>query len=128
MVDTLADALNQIFVSETKGRATCQIGKGSKLLSQVLGIFKTEGYIEEYSANDEGLSGAMTVKLLGKVNKCKAIKPRFSVKAGEWEKWEGRFLPARGLGVLVVSTSSGMMTHTKAKELKIGGRLIALVY
>lgn len=128
MVDKLADSLNTIYVSETKGRDTALVKPASKMMRKILDIFKEEGYIDSYESIDDGGGGKISVKLQGKINKCKAIKPRFSVKSVEWEKWEGRYLPARGIGILVVSTSNGLMTHAKARELKIGGRLIAFVY
>ena len=60
--------------------------------------------------------------------KCGAIKPNFSVKKDGFEKFEKRYLPAKDFGVLIVSTSQGIMTHVEAKEKKLGGKLIAYVY
>ncbi len=128
MVDTLADALNTIFVSETKGRSSALLSNPSKMLRRILELFKEEGYIEEFKSIDDSLGGRINVTLHGKINNCKTIKPRFSVKAGDWDKWEGRYLPAKGLGTLIVSTSGGLMTHRAARDKKIGGRLIAFVY
>ncbi len=128
MVDTLADALNTIYVSETKGRSQALLRHPSKILRAILGIFKEEGFIESFETIEDGIGGKINVKLSGRINNCKCIKPRFSVKSSEWDVWEGRYLPARNLGMIVVSTSKGLMTHTKAKEQKLGGRLIAFVY
>ncbi len=66
--------------------------------------------------------------LLGKVNKCGAIKPRFSVKKGGFEKFEKRYLPAKNFGMIIVSTSKGLMMHDEAKKKGLGGRLISYVY
>ena len=66
--------------------------------------------------------------LIGKLNKCGTIKPRHSVTLNDYEKFEKRFLPARNFGVLLVSTSQGLMTHIQAKDKKIGGKLIAYCY
>ncbi|MFH1257976.1 MAG: 30S ribosomal protein S8 [Candidatus Micrarchaeota archaeon] len=128
MVDTLADSLNTIYVSETKGRSSALLKKPSKILVRILEIFKEEGYVESFETIEDGIGGKINVKLSGRINNCKTIKPRFSVKGSNWEVWEGRYLPARGLGLLIVSTSQGLMTHKSAKEKKIGGRLIAYVY
>jgi small subunit ribosomal protein S8 len=46
----------------------------------------------------------------------------------EYEKFEKRFLPAKGVGVLIVSTIKGIMTHEEAKGKTLGGRLIAYCY
>jgi small subunit ribosomal protein S8 len=50
------------------------------------------------------------------------------VKVAELEKYEARFLPAQNFGVLILSTTEGVVTHTRAKELGIGGKLLAYVY
>ncbi|RLG18725.1 30S ribosomal protein S8, partial [Nanoarchaeota archaeon] len=68
------------------------------------------------------------VKLRGRINDCKVIKPRYSCKLDEFEKFEKRFLLSRDLGIIIVSTSKGLMTHREAKEKRIGGVLIAYVY
>jgi len=56
------------------------------------------------------------------------VKPRFSVKVNEFETWEKKFLPSRNVGLMVVSTSSGVIAHREAQEKNIGGRLLAFVY
>jgi len=66
--------------------------------------------------------------LNGKMNTCKAIRPRHAVKKAGFEKFEKRYLPARDVGLLVVSTPNGVMTHRDAKKKGLGGRLIAFMY
>jgi small subunit ribosomal protein S8 len=56
------------------------------------------------------------------------VKPRYSVKSDNYEKFEKRYLPAKEFGVLVVSTPKGMMSHNDARKNKLGGRLIAYCY
>jgi len=68
------------------------------------------------------------VELIGNINKCGVIKPRFPVKKNEFEKWEKRFLPAKDFGILLVSTPKGVMSHKEAYKNGIGGRLLAYVY
>ncbi|MEM3823626.1 MAG: 30S ribosomal protein S8, partial [Candidatus Bathyarchaeia archaeon] len=55
-------------------------------------------------------------------------KPRFSVKADKFEQWEKKFLPSKDVGILVISTSKGVLSHRDAKEKHIGGKLLAFVY
>ena len=86
------------------------------------------GYIGEFEFIGDGRSGKFRVQLLGRVNKCGAIKPRIPVSSKEIENWEKQFLPSRDIGVLVFSTSQGVMSHKEVKEKKIGGRLLAFVY
>jgi len=42
--------------------------------------------------------------------------------------WERRFLPAVGIGILIVSTPNGVMTHNEAEKSNIGGRILGYVY
>jgi small subunit ribosomal protein S8 len=65
---------------------------------------------------------------LGRINNCGVIKPRYSVKKNDLEKFEARYLPAQDFGVLILTTTKGVVSHVKAKELGIGGKLLAFVY
>jgi len=44
------------------------------------------------------------------------------------ENWEERYLPSRDIGVLIVSTPKGVVSHVDARSSKTGGRLLAYVY
>ncbi len=68
------------------------------------------------------------MKLSGGINKCGAIRPRYSVGKSDYEKFERRYLPAKDFGILIVSTQNGVMTNQSAKEKSLGGRLLAYVY
>ncbi len=127
MVDLLANALNAIKVSEAKGKHVILV-PASKLIKETLGILKREGYIGEFEFLDDGKSGSIRIPLLGKVNGCGAVTPRHSVRKDEWEKWEQRYLPARNVGIVVVSTSKGLMTNVDARTAGLGGKLIAFVF
>ena len=65
---------------------------------------------------------------LGRINKCGPIKPRYPVKVDEFEDWEKKYLPSRDVGIMVVSTSKGVIAHKDAEEKNLGGRLLAFVY
>jgi len=106
----------------------CSIKPASKLIGNVLGVMKEGGYIEEFEYIEDGKGGVFKVKLRGRINNCNAIKPRFFVRVREYEKWEKRFLPARDFGMLIVTTSKGVMSHNKAIEAGLGGQLLAFVY
>ena len=95
----------------------------SKLLLSVLAIAKLKGYVKSYKVDGTTL----TVEF-GKLNACNSIKPRFTVAADTMDKYVARYLPAREIGVLIVSTSQGLMTHQTAQDKNIGGSLIAFMY
>lgn len=100
----------------------------SKLALQLMALLKKEGYIADYSSENDGRGGVIKIKLFGQINNISVIKPRYSVKIGEYEKFEQRYLPAKGFGRLIISTPKGVMTHLEAKEKKLGGVLLAYVY
>ncbi len=125
--DTLADALCTIKNAERIGKKECLI-RASKVIAAVLEVMKNHNYIENFEFIDDGKSGVFKVKLKGKIIDCNVIKPRFSVRIDEFEKFEKRFLPSREIGLLIISTSKGIMDHRKAKENHVGGKLLCYVY
>jgi len=128
MMDTLSNGLTAIMNNELRNKRDCVISPASKLLGRVLRVLQLSGYIGEFEFIDDGRSGKFKVQLLGRVNKCGAIKPRYPVSADGFENWEKTFLPARDVGILVVSTPLGVLPHREAKEKSVGGRLLAYVY
>jgi small subunit ribosomal protein S8 len=127
-MDTLANGLITIMNNELRNKRECVISPASKLLGRVLRIMQLNGYIGEFEFVDDGRSGKFKVQLLGRINNCGAIKPRFAVKVDEFEEWEKKFLPSRDVGLLIISTPKGVLSHREAKEKRLGGRLTAFVY
>ncbi len=128
MMDALSNGLTTILNNELRNKRECVISPASKLLGKVLRVMQLNGYLGEFEFIDDGRSGKFKVQLLGRINKCGAIKPRFPVKADEIEDWEKKFLPSREVGLLIISTPKGLLSHKEAKEKGIGGRLLAFVY
>ena len=87
-----------------------------------------EKYIGVFEFIDDGKSGKFRVELRNRINDCNVVKPRYSVAMGGFEKWEKRFLPATEFGILIVTTTKGVMTHAQAKKDHVGGKLLAYVY
>ena len=77
---------------------------------------------------EEGHRRYFKIKLMGKINQVAAIKPRYAVQRHDFERFEKRFLPAKDMGTIIVSTSEGVMAHDDSKAKAIGGRLLAYVY
>jgi small subunit ribosomal protein S8 len=128
MMDTLANGLTTVVNNEMRNKRECIISPASKLLGRVLRIMQLNGYIGEFEFIDDGRSGKFKVQLLGRINKCGAIRPRFSVKTAKFEEWEKKFLPSREVGLLVVSTPNGVLSHKDAIEKHMGGKLLAFIY
>ncbi len=127
-MDPIADGLINLKNCEMVGKKECRIKPASKLMGEILRLMQKEGYIGEFEFIENGRGGEYKVKLLGRINNCKAIKPRYPVKKDEYPDWEKRYLPAKNFGMLIVSTPKGLMTHNEAKKEGTGGRLIAFVY
>jgi len=125
--DPLADVMSDINIFENSRKKEVTV-PASRLVGNVLRIMQKNNYIGAFEYIDDGKSGKFRIELLGRINRCGVIKPRYASGKDEYEKWEKRFLPARGFGIMVVSTSKGIMSHKEASENKLGGRLLGYVY
>ena len=128
LLDPLADALSTIKNAEMTGKPDCTLRPASKLIGNVLKVMKEKGYIGDFEFIDDGKSGIFKVQLKGKINKCGVIRPRHAVKNTDFEKWEKRYLPAKGFGSIILTTPDGVMTHSEARDNGIGGELLAYGY
>jgi small subunit ribosomal protein S8 len=123
--DVVADALNMLRNAKRAGKESLEIKRVSGLLIEVFKIMKQEGAIKRYKIN----SKEKTVEVdIGELAECRAVKPRFTVKKEQIERYRRRFLPARDMGTIIVSTNKGLITHEEAMEKGIGGSLIAYFY
>jgi len=123
--DIVADALNMIKNAKTAKKKIVKINKISNLLIEILKIMKQKNAIKKYKINSKEKSVEVSV---GELLDCKAIKPRFSVNKTQIDKYRRRYLPARDLGIVIISTNEGLITHEEAMEKKIGGSLVAYFY
>lgn len=123
----LADALSTIKNAERVGKKECYV-KASKLIQAVLRILQKNKYIGAFELINDGKSGTFKIELKNKILDTNVIKPRFSIKVDEFEKWEKRYLPARNVGILILTTPKGVLDHKTAKQLHVGGKLLAYCY
>ncbi|MHB8604259.1 MAG: 30S ribosomal protein S8 [Thermoplasmatota archaeon] len=126
--DPLADALSLIKNAERSGKMECEVAPASKLVGHVLKVMQEAGYIGPFEYVEDRTGGLFRLKLLGNINECGVIKPRHSIKKTDFEKWEARYLPAQDFGALILTTTSGVVSHVNAKEIGTGGKLLAYVY
>lgn len=123
--DIVADALNMIRNAKRARKETLEIDRISNLLIEILKIMKQKGAIKRYKMDLKQKSVEID---LGEISECRAVKPRFTVKKSDIEKYRRRFLPARGVGTIIISTNKGLITHEEAQEKGTGGSLIAYFY
>ena len=126
--NVLANLFTTIYNNEVRHKKECLVIPASKLAGEVLRVMQRYGYIGEFEYIDDGIMGKFRIQLLGRINKCGVISPRFSVKKDEFGEWERRYLPAFNVGILIVSTSKGVMSHLEAIKNGIGGKLLGYVY
>ncbi len=126
--DTLNDAMAVIKNAEKVGKGECIVRPSSKLIGRVLKVMQESGYIRQFELVEDGRSRMFKVALSGQINDCGVIRPRHSVKVADLEKFESRYLPAQDFGVLILTTTKGVVTHMDARNGGVGGKLLAFVY
>ena len=128
ITDPIAEMLTRIR-NATSARHTTVDVPTSGMKRAIAQILLDEGYIKAFVLVDDGAQGMIHITL--KSNKEKAIcglrrvsKPGLRVYAGADE------LPKvlKGLGIAIISTSKGIMTDKKARELNVGGEVLAFVW
>ena len=128
ITDPIADMLTRIRNATSARHSTVDVPT-SGMKRAIAQILLDEGYIKAFELVDDGAKGMIHITL--KSNKEKAIcglrrvsKPGLRVYAGADE------LPRvlKGLGIAIVSTSKGIMTDKKARELNVGGEVLAFVW
>jgi len=125
--DLLADMFSIIKNSEGIGKKRC-VTPASKLIRDTLKVMQKNKYIGDFEFVDNGRGGNFRVKLLGKINDCNVIKPRYSVRKVQMIDFEKRFLPANNIGILIMTTSKGIIDQTTAGKENTGGKLLGYVY
>ena len=125
--DLLADVFATIKNTEAIGRNEC-VAPVSKVIRGALKVMQKHGYIGEFEYIDDRKGGKFRIRLKGRINNCNVIKPRFSIPVSDFIKWEKKFLPADDVGVLILTTSRGIMDQKEAKEKNTGGKLLGFVY
>lgn len=126
--DPLAACLSKINGAELISKKEIVIEGINKLSKAVLAMMKKLNYIVDVRFEENRKGGKMIISLNNGINKCGSIKPRYKVLVSDIEKFEQRYLPAKGFGILIISTSKGLLTNDEAKEKNVGGRLIAYCY
>jgi len=123
--DIVADGLNVINNAKKARKENVKIKRISNLLIEILKIMKQKGAIKKYKINSKNKTLEINI---GDLEKCQAVKPRYSVNLSQIEKYRRRYLPSRNMGTVIISTNKGLMTHEEAQEEKIGGCAVAYFY
>ena len=129
MTDPIADMLTRIRNALRAGHHTVQI-PGSKTKRRIAEILQQEGYIEGFEWQTDGRQGKIDIQLRWVGNQ-PAIEGIARVsKPGQRRYANSSDIPQvrNGLGIMVVSTSRGMMTDRAARRAGVGGELVCSVW
>ena len=130
ITDPIADMLTRIRNANNAKHDTVDV-PASNMKKSIAQILLDEGYIKNFQLIDDGTQGVIRITLKYGAGKEKVIsglrrvsKPGLRVYAGADE------LPRvlKGLGVAIISTSKGIMTDKKARELHVGGEVLAFIW
>ena len=131
MSDPIADMLTRIRKANTAKHDTVDV-PSSKMKLAIADILVEEGYIKKYDLIDEGSFKTIRITLKYGADRNEKIisglkrisKPGLRIYAGKDE------LPRvlGGLGIAIISTNQGVITDKKARELQVGGEVLAYVW
>jgi len=130
MSDVIADMLTRIRNANDAKHATVDI-PASNMKKAIADILVEEGYVKSYQIIEDGKQGTIRVTLKYEGNKQKVLrgirrvsKPGLRIYAG----FQDMPKVMNGLGIAIVSTSKGIMTDKKARQMKVGGEVLAFVW
>lgn len=130
ITDTIADLLTRIRNAQSAKHETVDI-PASNMKKQIAQILLDEGYIKNFKVIDDNKQGIIRVTLKYTDNKAQVITGLRRVsKPGLRIYSNCKDMPKvmKGLGIAIISTSKGIMTDKKARELNVGGEVLAFIW
>ena len=130
ITDTIADLLTRIRNANTAKHATVDV-PASRVKKDITQILVDEGYVKGFQFIEDGKQGVIRITLKYGDNKSPVItglrrvsKPGLRIYSSCADMPKVR----KGLGIAIVSTSKGIVTDKKARELNVGGEVLAYVW
>ena len=130
ITDTIADLLTRIRNANTAKHATVDV-PASNVKKAITQILVDEGYVKSFQIIEDGKQGVIRITLKYGDNKSSVItglkrvsKPGLRIYSSCADMPKVR----KGLGIAIVSTSKGIVTDKKARELNVGGEVLAYIW
>ena len=130
ITDTIADLLTRIRNANTAKHATVDV-PASRVKKDITQILVDEGYVKGFQLIEDGKQGVIRITLKYGDNKSPVItglrrvsKPGLRIYSSCADMPKVR----KGLGIAIVSTSKGVLSDKKARELGVGGEVICYVW
>jgi len=130
ITDTIADLLTRIRNANTAKHATVDV-PASRVKKDITQILVDEGYVKGFQLIEDGKQGVIRITLKYSDNKSPVItglrrvsKPGLRIYSSCADMPKVR----KGLGIAIVSTSKGIVTDKKARELNVGGEILAYIW
>jgi len=131
VTDTISDMLTRIRNAKMVGHQIVKI-PATKMSYAIASILKEEGFIEEFEDYNENKRNYLLISLkyLDKSKKSVIFKLERVSKPGLRVYANSKRLPVvlNNLGIAIVSTSKGIMTNVKAKQLGVGGEVLCYIW
>ena len=130
ITDTIADLLTRIRNANTAKHATVDV-PASNVKKAITQILVDEGYVKSFQVIEDGKQGVIRITLKYGDNKSPVItglkrvsKPGLRIYSSCADMPKVR----KGLGIAIVSSSKGIVTDKKARELNVGGEVLAYIW
>ena len=128
LISVLSDCLKTILNAERAGKRQVLIRPSSKVIIRFLKLMQKRNYIGDFEVVDDRRGGKVVIELLGRINKCGVISPRFDIGVTEYEKVVANLLPSRQFGYIVMPTNIGIIDQEKARRRHVGGKILVFFY
>jgi small subunit ribosomal protein S8 len=130
ITDPVADLLTRIRNANTANHTSVDI-PASRVKVAIANILKDEGFIENVERLNEGPQGTLRIQLKYGPEKEKVITGLRRISRPGLRVYTGKTEIPRvlgGLGLVIISTSQGIMSGKRAKKLGVGGEVLAYVW
>ena len=130
ITDTIADLLTRIRNANSAKHDSVEV-PASNMKKAICQILVDEGYVKNFTVTEDGKQGMIKINLKYGEGKTPVIKGLRRVsKPGLRIYSNAEELPKvmKGLGIAIISTSTGIMTDREARRMNIGGEVLAFIW